>query len=159
MLCPYWLRNCHMIPKCPSYGCCVQSFGMFLWKLWVCYKIVKLRLKFRCSGSARITCLSLNQTAPCFVLFSLRCFLSIYILHFLCFSCLHLISVIFFWGGGGWQYLMFCKMLLLETQVFCSSTVLPEDLNVWESFCIRQTEIVSVNHIVGFRYNLEWGFF
>jgi len=60
----------------------------------------------------------------------------------------------FYLGGG--QYLRFCKMLLLETQVFYNFYVLPEDLNVWESFYIRQTETVSVNPVVGFCYNLEW---
>jgi len=61
-------------------------------KTVVYHGIVKLRLKFGSSGSARITCLPLNQTTPCFVLF---CFLYFvfdpYILCFLCFSCLHLI--------------------------------------------------------------------
>jgi hypothetical protein len=47
-------------------------------------------------------------------------------------------------------------MLLLDTQVFCNFTVLPEDLNVWESFYTCQTDAVRVNPVVGFCYNLEW---
>ena len=60
----------------------------------------------------------------------------------------------FFWGGGAIFEVR--QNAVLETHIFCIFTVLPEDLNVLESFCIQQTETVSVNPVVGFCYNLEW---